>query len=351
MTSEDLRPVTRISTKPRGEATMRMQHKLWHCQLALLAVAGLSGLTARAQSANGNATTPPKQQFDLVQPQELPPGKVMFLMQDKNPDGSALAELPPPAPGLMLQLQTPGATDKDRADMIFTVDASSRRVKDKPYAASAVTDTIQTLADGNRIVHHLESRTYRDSSGRTRREEALGALPEGSSSQAEKQVFLSDPVAGANFILNQDAKTARRLSTHVMLLRTPAPTGENEPPPPAQIIIGDAEIENHDGKLLTVDSSKDTKTEDLGERTIQGLSCTGKRTTITIPAGARGNERPIVITREVWYSNDIEAIVESTTNDPRSGETHYVLKDIDRSEQPLSLFEPPAQFKLELDKH
>ena len=41
----------------------------------------------------------------------------------------------------------------------------------KPYSAEAVTESTQVLADGNRIVRKSTTRMYRDSEGRTRREQ------------------------------------------------------------------------------------------------------------------------------------------------------------------------------------
>src|SRR5215510_6300461 len=49
-------------------------------------------------------------------------------------------------------------------------------VKDAPYSADAVTEVIQTLGDGNRIVRNSSAKIYRDSAGRTRREESLKGL-------------------------------------------------------------------------------------------------------------------------------------------------------------------------------
>src|SRR5437763_1564230 len=49
-----------------------------------------------------------------------------------------------------------------------------RAVKGAPYSAQAVTETIQTLADGNRIVRKTSSSVYRDSEGRTRSDQAVG---------------------------------------------------------------------------------------------------------------------------------------------------------------------------------
>src|SRR5689334_8018678 len=44
-------------------------------------------------------------------------------------------------------------------------------VKGAPYSAESVTESIQTLADGNRIVHRTSAMQYRDNDGRERREE------------------------------------------------------------------------------------------------------------------------------------------------------------------------------------
>ena len=44
-------------------------------------------------------------------------------------------------------------------------------VSGAPYAADAVTETLQTLSDGNRIVRRVSSQVARDRDGRTRREQ------------------------------------------------------------------------------------------------------------------------------------------------------------------------------------
>jgi hypothetical protein len=281
------------------------------------------------------------------------------LQRDPAANGGAVAELPPPAT-FTLQMLAPAGSDKERAEMAYTLDVSTRIVKNKPYSGSGVTDTTQTLADGNKIEHHLENKYYRDSSGRTRREQTLAALPASGDKPGEMQIFLYDPVAGTNFILDQGAKTARKTrSMHIILDRAPGGDGAATVQK-TQLLMSDVGDAHPGGNLpagnLTqlppLDEARDIRNEELGEKTISGLACTGKRTTITIPAGTVGNERPIVITREVWFSRDVEAIVESTTNDPRSGETHYLLQNVDRGEQPLSLFEPPAEYKMIMpDKH
>jgi hypothetical protein len=51
-----------------------------------------------------------------------------------------------------------------------------RTVRNAPYSAEMVTETSQALADGNRIRQSSSSKFYRDSEGRTRREQSLTGL-------------------------------------------------------------------------------------------------------------------------------------------------------------------------------
>src|SRR5436190_18026114 len=80
-------------------------------------------------------------------------------------------------------------------------------VKNAPFTADVVTESSHTLADGNRIRLTVNSKVYRDSEGRTRREQTvnLNSLSPGSSPQS--MVFINDPVAGVNYSLNTKERT------------------------------------------------------------------------------------------------------------------------------------------------
>src|ERR1700690_3333426 len=76
-------------------------------------------------------------------------------------------------------------------------------VKGAPYSAQAVTQFTQTLADGSHIQHATTSSVARDSEGRLRREESVGAIGAmAASGVSPKSVFIHDPVAGTSYILN-----------------------------------------------------------------------------------------------------------------------------------------------------
>ena len=89
------------------------------------------------------------------------------------------------------------------------------------------------------------------------------------------------------------------------------------------------------------------QTESLGSQVIEGVQADGTRTTMTIPAGRIGNEKPIQIVTERWYSNQLQAVVMSKRTDPRVGETIYRLTNINQTEPPAALFQVPSGYTVQ----
>jgi hypothetical protein len=224
-------------------------------------------------------------------------------------------------------------------------------VTNAPYSAQAVTERIQTLADGNRIEQSTSGSVARDSQGRVRREEGLPGLVS-SSGDAPHLVIIMDPVAGVHWTLDSQTKSA---------IKMPAPQlkdvemGPSMAPPGSEktwvVSSGpngpgaDVQVHVLSAKALNSPDSNVTKT-DLGTQNIEGVPARGTRTTRTLPAGSIGNELPIVITTEIWYSPDLKVLVMSKTSDPRMGETSYKLTNIQRSEPPASLFQVPEDYTI-----
>ena len=86
--------------------------------------------------------------------------------------------------------------------------------------------------------------------------------------------------------------------------------------------------------------------EDLGDQVLEGLLVHGTRMTDTIPAGLVGNERPIEIVTERWYSEDIDAMVLQRFSDPRFGETVSRLVNVVRGDPSPDLFQVPQGYEL-----
>src|SRR6185369_2699363 len=75
-------------------------------------------------------------------------------------------------------------------------------VKGAPYSATIESGTVQMLTDGNRISNKTTTTVYRDGEGRTRREAV--ANPQG----VATEVFISDPVASVNYVLETQRRVA-----------------------------------------------------------------------------------------------------------------------------------------------
>ena len=201
-------------------------------------------------------------------------------------------------------------------------------VKGAPFSADVTTETTMVLQDGNHIRQTTKLRLYRDSEGRTRREQSLNSLGSlASNTNLPLVVFINDPVAGVNYALNPAAKTANR---------SPG-------------IGGRGPIGNRGGRMRGGPLSageKNVKTDSLGSKTLEGVTADGTRTTITIPAGQEGNEQPMRTVVETWYSPELQAVVLSKRSDPRNGETVMRYTNITRAEPAHSLFEAPADYKI-----
>ena len=232
-----------------------------------------------------------------------------------------------------------------------------------PYSAEAITEVVQTLADGNRINRKSATRVYRDSEGRTRREEM-------DESGSVVSISIVDPAAHVSYVLDPATRSAYR---DQVLLRTPmvargrggAPpemaakldaesrargsveargSGADAPPPPPP----PPPLPGAPGTKTFVEQTvgRGVVTENLGQQTVEGISATGTRSTTTIPAGAIGNLQPIKVVVEQWFSPDLQVLVLTKHSDPRSGETTYKLQNLVRAEPDRSLFTVPPDYTL-----
>jgi hypothetical protein len=259
-------------------------------------------------------------------------------------------------------------------------------VKDKPYSARSITESTQTLADGNRITERNEAVIYRDSEGRTRREQTLSGIGPFQPGEPVTMINIHDPVAGKSYMLDPAERVAREMpqfniaiahdqalldderaelakaageTRRVFTVQAPAPA----PAPPGAgtasvtVIQG---VEGTQGVRVYTRAERGVvlspfpegttgafePAEDLGEQVLEGLLVKGTRMTDTIPAGTIGNDRQIDIVTERWYSEDINAMVLERHSDPRFGETTYRLVNVVRGEPSPDLFQVPQGYEI-----
>jgi hypothetical protein len=197
-----------------------------------------------------------------------------------------------------------------------------------PYSAQAVTERTQILADGNSIHTTTTVNVYRDSQGRTRREQEIGAIgPWAAQGTPRKVISITDPVAGFRCTLNPDRQEARQtpFRAHAGAWKgggTAAKTARQRP------------------------ENLNVKTESLGTQVIGGVTAEGTRTTRTIPAGQIGNQAPLVITIERWYSAELQTDVMRKEVNPQFGQTTFQLTNIARAEPDPALFQVPPNYTI-----
>jgi len=256
-----------------------------------------------------------------------------------------------------------------------------------PYSASAITTSTQTLADGTHITHTIQAQMARDSAGRTRREETINAVgPWSTGGKEQHLVSINDPVAQAHYILRPDQQMA-------MKVPLPSLSFAAGPGMPDKAIAGGGMVSIKakqvfaDGGVKTVSagddasfiagvktfsvgdnamfiakegmvtatagqvmmvggSDKKAQVEDLGDQVMEGVRAHGRREKRTIAVGEIGNDRPIDVASETWFSDDLQTIVLSRRTDPRVGDSEFKLTNISRVEPDAGLFQVPAGYTL-----
>lgn len=195
-------------------------------------------------------------------------------------------------------------------------------VKEKPFSADIVIEDNRRLYDGSTVTKQVKGAVYRDIAGRTRREQPLdnigGFNVVGDNAKPQMLVYINDFDAKTQYFLDLGNKIARR--EQIRDDRGPRPDKEGPP---------------------------EAKTESLGTKTIEGVTVDGTRTTFEIPAGQLGNEKPIQVVSEKWFSPELQVVVMSRHLDPVAGEHIFKLVNIKRSEPSAELFSIPAGFRIE----
>jgi hypothetical protein len=251
-------------------------------------------------------------------------------------------------PGAAFQMKTANVELQ-----VETMDAAP--IKGAPFCATISTEHTQHLADGNRIHTSESSQLCRDSEGRTRRESELNLLGAAPQASASKMITIVDPVAGYRYLLDTGSKTAQKMKVgegdpaivpdghgkgdHVVVFNRSDRAGAN---------VFYKKVITRKGDDDSSDSGANTET--LGDQTFEGVHATGTRVTTTIPAGKMGNDKPIIVTSERWYSPELKVAVMTKHDDPWAGELKTEFKNVSTSEPDSSLFSVPADYKVIDDK-
>jgi hypothetical protein len=316
--------------------------------VALLASAGLA--EASAQLGVPRIGVPRIGVPRIGVPQVCPPRVPTPARQTRT--STMRVELPmPPVAETPVPLVDEGRDGRLNTLSFTTPDANFERnvVKGSPFAAESVTEHVQRLGDGNRMVRKSSAKLFRDSAGRTRREHSLtrGGVTS-TDGQEPRLIVINDPVGQVEYLVDTGRGTLRR--TRV-------------PPALAEARRQAMGAESFYGVLMPTSAAHRRmaegdaaqplpapKKERLETQQIEGVMAEGTRVTVTIPAGEFDNEQPLEITHEQWYSAELQMVVLMKHNDPRFGETTYRLTNITRGDPSPDLFAEPQGYRT-VDQH
>jgi len=226
--------------------------------------------------------------------------------------------------------------------------AGVRTIAGEPFSAEEESERSQVLADGTHVSQTTQIHLYRDSQGRTRNE-ALPAQPQ----EVRSPVFFAhiyDPVAKVHYTLDMQRQVAHVISAAGENRARPEPTqaGTTDQSPPAKV---ERPLRSATSQTTADPASEPIRRKvshvSLGTQTFEGIEARAVQTTMTIPEGAEGNDRPIEIVCENWESPELKLNMLSKCTDPLHGDHTTRVVTIDRSEPDASLFQVPPDFKIE----
>jgi TonB family protein len=196
-----------------------------------------------------------------------------------------------------------------------------------PFQAQRVARVVQKLFDGTTITREVRGRMARDSEGRVYEEEQ---------DQTNKimYVVVLDPVSHIQLKWSSSSKTA----TSIGLQTNPHVTFPlHYPLVPLKLGVQQPDPGVEPDKVTT---------QDLGQKTIDGLVVSGTRTVTVVPVGKLGNDRELKSVHDVWFSEDLKLAVLDTVDDPLTGLQTLELQGISRAEPDPALFHLPEGYEL-----
>jgi TonB family protein len=190
-----------------------------------------------------------------------------------------------------------------------------------PFSAKVELELVNQLPDGTLITRKTHNLDARDSRGQTHNEGrnwinlAAGAEPR------LIRIELYDPSSKTRTNLFPLTKTARQW-TVAPTVPTAAPSTPITPIKP------------------------ETTKENIGSDSIEGLPVRGVRISQIYPSGALGNDRPLTIVTEYWYSEDLKINLLTKRTDPRYGVQTVRVTELVRQEPDAALFAIPDEYKV-----
>jgi hypothetical protein len=186
--------------------------------------------------------------------------------------------------------------------------------KPRAYTYDVVTDTTVALAGGNATKSQTKESHAFDKTGRSRTAWTQAGV---------ERIAIADPATQTAYLICPERKEILRMK------------GLTTAMPPATQAAAQA-----------FDAASPTASTDLGEKEIGGVKAHGSKTEITIPAGAQGNDKPLVHTTELWFSTDLGTPVYMNLSMPEFGNIVTHVENVKFGDVPASTFALPEGYAI-----
>jgi hypothetical protein len=195
-----------------------------------------------------------------------------------------------------------------------------------PFSLTLATEWIRTMSNGGTFTLANERKIARDASGRIYQERWI-LVPKGGSLKSHMNVFqILDPEMHTWYNCDTASKVCELLKYRYTTEDTYQPAVGTTGPLP-------------DGKGSRLH-------EDLGAGSVEGVETHGYRETLTLNPGVMGNDKPLVTTREFWWSPELALNLMSVVDSPEAGKQVFTVKSLTTSPPEPGLFVVPDEYKI-----
>ncbi len=198
-------------------------------------------------------------------------------------------------------------------------------IPNAPFSLTLHTEWVQTLPNGGTFTEVNARPILRDSAGRIYMERWL-LVPKGSGIPSQMTLIqIDDPIAHLFYQCHVRQKVCE-------LSRSVAGLAHYDPDR-----LKSGPLKNGKGTFLH---------EDLGAQTIAGMPVHHYRDTVTLDAGALGNDLPMATVRDFRYSADLGFNLTSTLEAAQVGRQTFTAEDLSTNEPDPKFFGPPEGYKI-----
>lgn len=222
-----------------------------------------------------------------------------------------------PQPPAQQQASNDSETGQNlRSDSIFIPTISGQ-----PFFARIQIESVTQLAGGTTVAQKTRTVAARSTKGQVYREahELIPADSERDPAVMRNMVF--DPADKSVTTCYPERRSCRHES-HSLAPPTEEPEG------------------------TSADGTYTLQRERLGKKTMVGLEVEGMRETRTYAAGVFGNDKPVVVVREHWYSPLLQCDLRIERTDPRNGTLKIQITEVKLGEPAADWFRAPDNYRM-----